>query len=180
MKIKILFLSLVLTGCIHSNDSSENDSECTNAEHEFSGCWITQGCSQARDINDDSLLDIWSRAQYNFKADGTLEVVTKSYLDSSCTGTPDKTQSANDIADITYSVIGEETTEDGIDGTEIEITLGLSDESVVRGILIVTDQNELCSSETFKFDADSFGISQAGFEEKTNIYENCLVRGQLP
>ena len=181
MKIKLLLLSLLLSGCFHSDDSNESKNDCINTEHEFSGCWHSQVCEQAKD-SDGNLVNSWLKSQYNFKTSGILDVSGFQYRDSSCSGEKELITSGENVKpEITYVVIGADTNSDGIEGIEIGITLKTPQETLsMSGLLIVTEQNELCSSETFNFGSSSFGISQAGFEEKVNIYENCLVKGQLP
>jgi len=179
MKILILILPILLLSCFHKSEPNIVNS-CVNTEFNFSGCWVTQECKQADD-GSGTLLERWHKSQYNFKVNGLIEINAFEYNDSSCSGNVSSLPIGGEPPAIEYEVIGEVTTEEGVPATQPNISIS-SDNQIIKigGGLVVTDTDELCSSKSFYFGPSGIRIGEGGTAKETELYVNCLVRGQLP
>jgi len=172
-------LPLILIGCFHKNNTDESSICDDNLLDDFGGCWLSQECKPVAIVNNNSV-ERWIRSEYNFKSNGSLEIEHHQYLDSSCTGNSNLISDNTDM-NIEYEVVGNVTNIDGLEWTEIKITMTAGEDvTEVNGGLFVTGQNQLCLSNSFYFGAGEVIIATGGLAKDTDIYDNCLVRGNLP
>lgn len=135
--------------------------------------WVTDDCKQLTDSNSQPV-NVWAKSTYEFDANGTIYFVSTSYSDSDCI-TASNAIIQNPILVATFSEQGEVTTSQGIEANAITITFSSSPLPVVttRGFYKITN-NQLCMSESFHFNAGSFGIGQVSDTEID--FSNCLTK----
>ena len=156
-------------------DTLEN---CTADKYDYSGSWVTQECNALIAL-DGTVTNSWLKGVYNFTENGVIKFDSVPFDNSSRLGDSIKTQ--HDLTpEISYDVIAPLATDDGSEGTEIEITVEIEGKLYkTPGYLVITTENELCYSSTFYFGPDHFSFSQSALTGNI-LYENYLVKGKLP
>jgi len=178
--IRIIILCILLTACFHHEKSSDDSNECETIDLNIQGCWKSTECIQATNENDEKL-GIWLKSEYEFTSSGQLTIKGYEFSDSSCTGSFKLLPSATNSPTIKYDILGKITSESGLEGDQVEISLITDvDPPIVSGVIVITDNDELCSSNAFYFGSEKFIISEAGLAKSHDMFENCLIRGKLP
>jgi len=151
-KMIILVLSLILlSGC------GGGDSNNTDTTSSLVGVWVTESCEQASDSNG-TLQNIWIKGLYEFTNQGKVLLGKELYLDSNCITISSTQTPAEQITPITYKDQGSRLLQEGINGGGLQI----SNQSLSIDAFYTINNNSLCFSDAFTFEALKFGISQSG------------------
>ena len=175
--MKWLFLVAVigLSGCVL--DEKNNASNCDDGNLPFHGCWVTQECLQLSSASG-QLIEKWAKAQYRLD-DDSITMQVYGYDDASCSGAALPSSMSPDVA---YVLKEKQTTGDGLESFLITVSMPAREGQTpfaVDGALVVTAEQQLCSTQQLYFGATTFAAAE-GLAKNTGLYENCLIRGVLP
>jgi len=165
--IPITILLSMLPGC---GGSGSNDTQSTSP---LIGVWVTETCKQASDSNGVPL-NVWGKGLYEFTNQGTIRLGNEQYLDSNCAvrGTP---QALTDTTiSITYKDNGSQLLQEGINGAALLIEIGTGNQVSSVDAFYTINNNSLCFSDAFTFEAFTFGVSELG--ASSIDFSNCLIR----
>ncbi len=159
MKIAgILLLIITLSACDNNNSS------------QIIGSWLTNSCTQLTDSSSNPI-NVWAKSTYIFNSNGNINFITTTHSDSDCVT---EINTADAILVATFADLGPTTTSLGIDATAISIYFSSSPMPITTTGYFKIENNQLCLSQSFHFDAGGFGI---GSIDDTEIdYTNCLTR----
>jgi len=178
--VRIIILCIFLTACFHDENISGDSLECETTDLNIQGCWKTVKCTQARNENDENL-DMWLKTEYEFTSSGQLLIRGYEFKDSSCTGNFKLLPTPAESPTFSYNASDKITSETGIEGEQVKITMSTNNDSPeVNGVIVITDNDELCSSSAFYFSSEKFIMSEAGLAKTEDMFEDCLIRGRLP
>lgn len=136
------------------------------------GIWITESCERASDSNG-VLVNTWLKALYEFTAYGTIRIGHERYTDSNCSSPSDTMDPAEAQIPITFTDQGEVLLQEGVDGGGLLIEMGEGQQFVSIEAFYTINNDSLCFSDAFTFEALEFGISQTGTDAID--FENCLT-----
>ncbi|MCG8486350.1 MAG: hypothetical protein MI756_02680 [Chromatiales bacterium] len=174
-KLQLFSIALsfaLLTGC---NDS--NNSESNTEQSPLVGQWVTESCDLLEDREADTR-PLWAKGHYTFTPFQTIYYDAKIYYDSDCTVphiTVENPEAARPQPAI-YQDLGETMLAEGIIGRGLFVEFNFAgDKFPVDGFFTI-NQDGLCLSELFTFEAVRFGTN---FDGSRNIdFEACLTRDQ--
>jgi len=165
--ILITILFVVIPGC---GGGGADDAQSTSP---LIGTWVTESCEQASDSND-MLLNTWAKGLYEFTNQGTIRIGNEQYSDSNCT-VPGSTQAPSDTAiPIIYKDNGSQLLQEGINGAGLLIEVGTGSQVSSVDAFYTINNNSLCFSDAFTFEALTFGISEIG--ASSIDFGSCLSR----
>jgi len=166
MNFKIIFyviLLVLLSGC---------GGEETDESPSLKGTWITESCEQATDANG-SLSAVWMKALYTFTDQNTILLEHELYADLNCTTMSNATNIEGNF-NITYQDQGPLLLQEGINGGGIFIETNFNNQLQSLNGYYTINNNVLCFSDAFRFEALLFGIS--GLGDLAIDFNNCLAR----
>jgi len=163
-KIGIILLAITLASCENSTENSA-----------IIGSWVTDACEQLTDSNNQPV-NVWAKSTYTFDTSGSIYFESVSYSDSNCI-TESNAITTTSLLVAIFSDQALVTTSQGIEANQISITFSSAPPPVITtsGYYKITN-NQLCLSQSFYFDAGSFGIGQV---DDTDIdFTNCLTKNE--
>ncbi|MDH5446841.1 MAG: hypothetical protein OEY52_14925 [Gammaproteobacteria bacterium] len=169
MNISILLVIslIILSGC------GSGDTNNTQPSTPLLGVWVTESCEQISDKNEVPQ-NIWFKGLYEFTDQGKILLGAEQYSDSNCI-THSKTRTPAEVnVPITYQDHGPQTLQEGINGGGLLIEIGEGDQLISTDAFYTIQNNSLCFSDAFTFEALKFSNSGPGTEAID--FDNCLVR----
>lgn len=163
---KLNLLAIILTmlsGC--GGGDSNNTSPLI-------GIWITESCEQASD-NNGTLQNIWLKGLFEFTNQGKILIGNEIYSDSNCITQTNNTP-LTEVIPVTYQDHGSQTLQEGIEGGGLLIETGTGNQILSIDAFYTINNNSLCFSDVFTFEALGFGASEA--RTIAIDFDNCLTR----
>lgn len=165
---------LILFGCDSDSDRSFS---CDSGDEEIVGCWLTE-CGQLAD-HDGNPIPSWGTSEISFRANGEMEIQSKIYKNSECTGSPDWVGLMSEELNTTfgYSIGQQATDSNGIEATQIQILLTTSDETYSHDALyFITSDQMFCTSESLRLGPVAFSFSDV--ESRDIDLTGCIARAE--
>ena len=159
MRILVTLLLVAIIGCQHSDSDQELSP--------LVGQWITESCDQVSNH--------WTKAIYEFTAQGTIRLGNELYSDSNCIVLVTALPPEESIAvPMTYQDHGPRLLQEGIDGRSISIQMGKNDQIASADAFYTINNGSLCFSDSITLEAVTFGVAQSGGDAID--FDNCLTR----
>ena len=167
---KVILLATLITMLSACGGGGNNDASSTSP---LIGVWVTESCKQVSDTNG-APLNIWRKALYEFNDKGEVFAGGEQYSDSNCI-TLSNTQAPTEVnVPVTYQDHGSLTLQEGIDGGRLLIEIGSGNQLLSIDAFYTINNNSLCFSDAFTFEALGFGISQSGTDAID--FTKCLTK----
>lgn len=164
-KFVVVVALSILSGCGGGTDEIQPISP-------LMGVWITESCDQASDSNG-TLVNFWLKALYEFTTQGEILIGREEYSDSNCVTLNNTVSPATVNTPITYQDGGAKLLQEGINGGGLLIEIGAGAQLLSIDAFYTINNNSLCFSDAFTFDALGFGISELGTDAID--FDNCLI-----
>lgn len=168
MKISGILSSLILlllTGCENNNNGDQSP---------LLGAWVTESCDQASDSNG-APIDLWVKGLYEFTAQDTIRFGHEGYSDSNCTILVTTSTTPSEVGFSTaYQDLGSQMLQEGVNGGGLLIGVSTGGEYLPIDGYYIINNNSLCFSDVFTFEALGFGISEVGLSAID--FDHCLIR----
>lgn len=156
----ITILALALMSC-GGGDSTSN----TNTTSELVGIWTTQECK--------SIDSIWIKSIYEFTNTGSILLGIEQFSDANCITSIERNDpTASTVTTFVFEDSGSILLEEGIEGGGMKITFTTASTELAVSAYYTINNNILCFSEAFTFEAGLFGISESG--ESAINFSSCL------
>ena len=171
-----------LSGCNNGDDGSSSDPirsttatlACPTSQEGIVGCWVTEKCNRVNE-KDGKPSEYWGNTKVLFSQEGKIEFLGQQFVNSSCSGKPDRTTESKDVV-ASYTVGQSKKDVSGVEANQIIITSTFRNQETfdINTLYFISDNYRLCMSENFRVTHDSVIVSQsASFAIDFN---SCLIR----